>query len=63
MAATEFFVKQSDNSAGASASFLIDWSADTTVSAPVIEAVMIATQMNQGIVFTSPGRVVTEPAK
>ncbi len=63
MAATEFFVKQSEVAAGASASFFVDWSADTAVSAPAIEAVMIGTQMNQGIAFTSHGRVVTEPVK
>jgi hypothetical protein len=58
MAAAEFFVKESDTTGGASASFLVEWSAEAPVSDPVVEAVMTGTQMNRGIAFTSPGRVV-----
>jgi hypothetical protein len=63
LAAVEFFVRESDTSGGSSASFLVAWRAARPVSEPVIEAVMAGTSMNQGISFTSPGRVVDEPVR
>jgi hypothetical protein len=60
MAATEFFVTESDTSGGVSASFLVEWVAGQRVSAPVVESVMIGTASTQGISFTCPGRVLTD---
>ena len=60
LASMEFFVKESDVAGGSSASFLVDWGAEGAVSPPVVEALMIGALMNQGIAFTSPGRVVSE---
>lgn len=58
LAATEFVVAQADRSGGVGASFVVEWVAQTTVSAPVVEAVMINTLGNQGLSFVSPGRVI-----
>jgi hypothetical protein len=58
MASTEFFVSESDTSGGVSASFLVEWVAEQSVSVPLVESVMIGTASNQSVSFTCPGRVV-----
>ncbi|MEZ4654779.1 MAG: DUF3124 domain-containing protein [Candidatus Eisenbacteria bacterium] len=58
MASREFVVEEDDTSGGAGASFLVEWHADSEVSEPVIESVMISATSAQGISFVSPGRVV-----
>lgn len=58
LSATEFVVAQEDVSGGAGASFIVEWGAQKTVSAPVIEAVMINSAGNQGVSFVSAGRVI-----
>lgn len=58
LAATDFVVNQEDVSGGAGAAFIVEWVAQQDVSAPVIEAVMINTSLNQGLSFISPGRVI-----
>jgi hypothetical protein len=63
MAALEFFVTESDTSGGVSASFLVEWVAEQSVTAPVIESVMIGTASTQGISFTCPGRVLADRAR
>jgi len=59
LATMDFFVEESDSSGGSSASFLLEWAAETPVTSPVVEAVMIGTASTQGISFVSPGRVVS----
>lgn len=58
LASAEFVVPQEDTSGGIGASFLVEWVAQTELSDPVVEAVMINTQGNQGLSFVSPGRVI-----
>lgn len=58
LASAEFVVPQEDTSGGIGASFLVEWVAETELSDPVVEAVMINTQGNQGLSFVSPGRVI-----
>ncbi len=58
LAATEFVVDQQDESGGTGAAFVVEWVAQTPVSAPVIETVMIHTLGNQGLSFVSQGRVI-----
>jgi len=60
LASSEFVVKESDRSGGISASFIVDWDGDASVSPPVVEAVMIGTASTQGISFTSAARVIKE---
>lgn len=59
MATTAFFVESDNLAGGAGANFIVEWAADTLVTEPVIEAVMISTASGQGISFVSPGRVLS----
>jgi hypothetical protein len=60
MASAEFFVTENDTSGGVSASFLVEWVAEQSVSVPLIEAVMLGTASTQGISFNCPGRVLAD---
>jgi hypothetical protein len=58
MASTSFVVNQEDRTGGIGASFLVEWVAQQTVTAPVVQAIMINTSGNQGLSFVSEGRVI-----
>ncbi len=58
MASTRFIVKESDTRGGSGANFLVKWQADAEVTEPLMEAVMIGTAGQQGISFTSRGKVI-----
>ena len=60
LATTEFLVERDDTSGGSGANFLVQWAAENFVSAPVIEAVMIDTEIQQGISFVRSGTVIEE---
>jgi Protein of unknown function (DUF3124) len=60
MASTDFVVAEDDTSGGAGANFIVEWSAGSEVTVPVVEAVMISTASQQGISFVSTGRVIKE---
>jgi len=50
-----FIVKESDTHGGSSASFLVKWNAGKNVNDLLVEAIMIGTQQQQGISFTTRG--------
>lgn len=58
LASTNFFIPRNDNSGGVGANFIVEWIADRLVSEPIIEAVMIATESQQGVSFVSSGKVI-----
>lgn len=58
LATVEFLVERDDKSGGSGANFLVDWVAEQQVAEPIIEAVMIDTQGQQGISFLTQGKVV-----
>jgi hypothetical protein len=60
MSSTRYVVKESDESGGSGANFIVTWKADQAVHAPIIESVMIGTRSQQGISFTSRGQVISE---
>jgi hypothetical protein len=60
MASIRYVVKESDTSGGSGANFVVKWNAETSVNQPVIESVMIGTQSQQGISFTSRGQIISE---
>lgn len=62
MATTEVLVEKDDASGGSGASFLVEWYSTTPVTEPIIEAVMIDTDSQQGISFARRGSVVSEVA-
>jgi len=60
---TRFVVKESDDKGGSGANFIIKWTSDTQVNAPIIESVMVGTKNQQGVSFTSRGQAITESGK
>ncbi|MDZ8083466.1 MAG: DUF3124 domain-containing protein [Nostoc sp. DcaGUA01] len=58
LASTDFFINRNDTSGGLGANFIVEWVARTQISEPIVEAVMIGTDFQQGISFTSSGRVI-----
>lgn len=53
-----YVVPESETKGGTGAKFIVEWEADNPVTEPVIESVMIGTQLQQGISFISTGRVI-----
>jgi hypothetical protein len=53
-----FVIAEKDQSGGTGANFIVEWDANLEVSSPIIEAIMITTQMNQGISFTTSGKII-----
>jgi len=60
MASIRFIVKESDRRGGSGANFIVKWQSDRPVNPPIMEGVMIGTQMGQGISFTSRGQPIQE---
>ncbi|AUT04077.1 hypothetical protein CLI64_28910 [Nostoc sp. CENA543] len=58
LASSDFYVSRSDTTGGLGANFIVEWVAQTEISEPIVEAVMIATEFQQGISFVSSGRVI-----
>lgn len=58
LASTDFFINRNDTSGGLGANFIVEWVAEKEISEPIVEAVMIGTDFQQGISFISPGRVI-----
>ena len=53
-----FIVPQSDNTGGSGANFIVEWHADKSINPPIMESVMIGTQSQLGISFTSRGQAI-----
>ncbi|AFY41217.1 DUF3124 domain-containing protein [Nostoc sp. PCC 7107] len=63
LASTEFFVNRNDSRGGVGANFIVEWVSSTAISEPIVEAVMIGTDFQQGISFISPGKVIKRQNK
>ncbi|MCF8028178.1 MAG: DUF3124 domain-containing protein [Desulfobacteraceae bacterium] len=57
-----YVVAQSDSTGGSGANFMVEWQSqkNTSVSPPIAETIMIGTQIQQGVSFTSRGQVIRE---
>lgn len=53
-----YVVPQKDTSGGSGANFIVDWQADQPINPPIVETVMIGTQSQLGISFTSRGQAL-----
>ena len=53
-----FVIPQKDNTGGSGANFIVKWHSDKPINPPIIESVMIGTQSELGISFTSRGQAV-----
>ncbi len=60
LASAEFVVARDDKTGGSGASFLVGWSAGQPVSQPIIEAIMIDTNGQQGISFVRSGTAIDD---
>jgi len=54
---TRFIVRETDRG-GSGAKFLVHWHSNQAITAPIIESVMIGTQMQQSISFICQGRII-----
>ena len=53
-----YVVPEKNNTGGSGANFIVEWKAAKPVNPPIVETVMIGTQGQQGISFTSRGREI-----
>ena len=53
-----FIVPQKDTTGGSGANFIVEWHSDEPINPPIIESVMIGTQSQLGISFTSRGQAI-----
>jgi len=60
LASTRYIINQNDKIGGSGANFIVKWKSKETSNPPIIEAVMIGTQSQQGISFTSRGEPILE---
>ncbi|MEH2456316.1 DUF3124 domain-containing protein [Nostoc sp.] len=58
LASTDFFIDTNDISGGLGANFIVEWVSQTEIAEPIVETVMIGTDFQQGISFTSRGKVI-----
>ena len=58
-----FVIPERDKGGGSGANFIVQWRSEQPTNPPIIESIMIGTQSQQGISFTSRGReiIVSEP--
>jgi len=55
-----FIVAQKDETGGSGANFIVKWHSEQPINPPIIESVMIGTQSQLGISFTSRGQAIQE---
>lgn len=53
-----YIVPEGDTTGGSGAYFMVEWTSGQAVNPPIVETVMIGTQSQQGISFTSRGQVI-----
>ena len=60
LASATYFVEANNEAGGVGTSFIVEWVAEQPVYEPVVETLMINTSNNQGLSFTSWGRVIKQ---
>ncbi len=55
---TDIYIPEEDTAGGTGANFIVSWSAQKNVNAPIVEALMIGMKSGQGISFVSPSQVI-----
>ncbi len=53
-----YIIPEKDKSGGSGANFMVEWKSVKFVNPPIVESIMIGTQNQQGVSFTSRGRVI-----
>lgn len=62
LGSVDYVVEEHDVRGGAGASFIVEWSSETGVTEPVVQAVMVSTRSSQGLSFLTEGSVLEEIA-
>ena len=63
LASKRYVVPQKDKSGGSGAYFIVKWQSKSLMNPPVVESIMIGTQSQQGVSFTSRGQVILTSIK
>lgn len=63
LASNNIFIKESDESGGFGANFIVKWESLEEINVPIIESVMIGTALGQGLSFICQGQVITEKTR
>ncbi len=58
MESIRYIIAESDKKGGSGANFIVDWVSEFPANLPVVESVMIGTQAQQGISFTSRAQAI-----
>ena len=53
-----YIIPERDKAGGSGANFIVEWKSDKFVNPPIVESIMIGTQSQQGISFTSRGKTI-----
>ena len=53
-----YVIPEKDASGGSGANFIVKWQSGKPVNPPIVESIMISTQAQQGVSFTSRGREI-----
>lgn len=53
-----YVIPENDRDGGSGANFIVTWEAPRAMNPPIIETIMIGTQMQQGVSFSSRGREI-----
>ncbi len=55
-----YVIPEEDKSGGSGANFIVRWRAEEPVNPPIVESIMIGTQSQQGVSFSSRGVIIAE---
>jgi hypothetical protein len=53
-----YVIPEKDKAGGSGANFIVEWKSDKFVNPPIVESIMIGTQSQQGVSFTSRGQAI-----
>jgi hypothetical protein len=56
-----YVIAERDKSGGSGANFMVKWQSEKYVNPPIVETIMIGTQNQQGVSFTSRGQEIFTP--
>ncbi len=57
---TRYIILSKDKEGGSGANFIVKWSSKEQANPPIVESIMIGTQSQQGISFTSRSQVIIQ---
>jgi hypothetical protein len=55
-----YIIPEKDTSGGSGANFIVEWQTEQKTNPPIVETIMIGTQSQQGVSFTSRGQVIVK---